>query len=384
MMNAALKIGFIGGSVKSAIGPVHSIATRLDNRFELVAGCFSRDAAVNAKTGREWGVSDSRVYSDFLSMLHEEHKKLDAVAVLTPVFSHAPIICAVLEHGLPVISEKPLVSTSAEVDLIRSTLPRRSHSLFVTFNYTGYPMIRELRARIARGDFGDVHSIRLTMQQESYVRRREDGQTARPQAWRLEDREIPTVSLDLGMHVVHLQQFLTGGKPTRVTSRMNSFGAFPEVIDDVDVMYYTDSGSYVHGWWGKSALGYANGLSVEVFGSAGSARWVQMDPEFLSLRSTDGKDSRVHRGSLGCLVASHDRYNRFKAGHPGGFIEAFANMYADIAEMLAINSLESDEHGTESQRYVFDVENSATVTDLLSKATAAARSQTWLDVTDRE
>jgi hypothetical protein len=109
-----------------------------------------------------------------------------------------------------------------------------------------------------------------------------------------------------------------------------------------------------------------------------------MDPEFLSLRSTDGKDSRVHRGSLGCLVASHDRYNRFKAGHPGGFIEAFANMYADIAEMLAINSLESDEHGTESQRYVFDVENSATVTDLLSKATAAARSQTWLDVTDRE
>jgi len=380
-MNRALKIGFIGGSVKSAIGPVHSIATRLDNRFELVAGCFSRDAEVNSLTGREWGLVDARVYPDFLSLLQEEATKLDVVSVLTPVFSHASIIGAVLENNLPVISEKPLVSTSKEIDVIRNTLMRKPHSVFVTFNYTGYPMIRELRARIARGDFGTVHSVRLTMQQESYIRRREDGQTPRPQLWRLEDREIPTVSLDLGMHAIHLQQFLTGGNPTHVSSRMNSFGAFPEVIDDVDVMYYTDSGCYVHGWWGKSALGYANGLSVEVFGSGGSARWVQMEPEYLNLRTTDGKDCRIHRGSLGCLVAAHNRYNRFKAGHPSGFIEAFANIYADIAEALTI---ESSPKGMESREYVFGVDNSAIVTQLLSKASDAARSKTWVEVADKK
>lgn len=376
-MQKALRLGFIGGSLNSAIGLVHSIATRLDRRFELVAGCFSRDREINEMTGREWGVAENRIYPDFFKMLEEEALSLDAVAVLTPVFSHAPIIGAVLESGLPAISEKPLVSTASEVEIIRNTLLRKPQQIFVTFNYTGYPMVRELRARIQRGDFGKIHSIRLTMQQESYVRRQDSGETSKPQAWRLTDREIPTVSLDLGMHVIHLQNFLTGGLPVTVSSRMNSFGAFHEVIDDVDVMYYTDIGCFVHGWWGKSSLGYPNGLSVEVFGSQGSARWVQVDSEILSLRTTSGEDHRIHRGTLGCLVASEGRYNRFKAGHPSGFIEAFANIYNDIAQVLKSDAALD---ATQSQRFVFGIDNSALVTQLLTKATEAARSHTWVEI----
>ena len=380
-MQKALRLGFIGGSSKSAIGLVHSIAARLDRRFELVAGCFSRDKDINTKTGYEWGVDENRIYPEFFEMLEKESVNLDAVAVLTPVFSHAPIIGAVLEHGLPAISEKPLVSTESEIGVLRNTLGRKPQPIFVTFNYTGYPMVRELRSRIQRGDFGKIHSVRLTMQQESYVRRRESGETSKPQAWRLTDREIPTVSLDLGMHVVHLQNFLTGGSPVNVSSRMNSFGAFPEVIDDVDVMYYTDDGCFVHSWWGKSSLGYPNGLSVEVFGSQGSARWVQVDSEILSLRTTSGEDHRIHRGTLGCLVASEDRYNRFKAGHPSGFIEAFANIYNDIAQVLTSDiSLGA----TQSQKFVFGVDNSALVTRLLSKATEAALSHTWVEISNQK
>jgi predicted dehydrogenase len=133
------------------------------------------------------------------------------------------------------------------------------------------------------------------------------------------------------MHVVHLQQFLVPDAPISVLSRMDSFGAFPEVVDDVDIMYRCKGGLYVHGWWSKSAAGHANGLSVEVFGSEGSARWVQMEPELLKLRNTTGVESAIHRGTAACMVASQPRYNRFKAGHPDGFIEAFANTYNDIA-----------------------------------------------------
>lgn len=328
---AAHEIAFVGGGLNSAIGNVHRIASQMDGRFSLVGGCFSRNPQTNAATAENWGIATRRVYTDVLDLIDAEQGRLDAVAVLTPVFSHAPIITALIEKGFNIISEKPLVSDLDEVNRLQSALLRTGGRLLVTFNYTGYPMIRELQERIRRGDFGVIKHIRSTMQQESFVKRDAQGNYIPPQSWRLEDRTIPTVSLDLGMHVVHLQQFLVPDAPISVLSRMDSFGAFPEVVDDVDIMYRCKGGLYVHGWWSKSAAGHANGLSVEVFGSEGSARWVQMEPELLRLRNTTGVESAIHRGTAACMVASQPRYNRFKAGHPDGFIEAFANTYNDIA-----------------------------------------------------
>jgi predicted dehydrogenase len=278
-MNAPFRVAFVGGSIQSAIGLVHNVAIRMDRRFHLVAGCFSRNDEVNRQTGYEWGVAE-RTYSRFTEMLQSERSQLDAVVILTPVFSHAEVITAALVSGLAVVSEKPLVSNLGEIQKIKDALVQSECPLFVTFNYTGYPMIRELRARIARGDLGRIHSIRATMQQEGYLRRTHSGEVIAPQSWRLDDRDIPTVSLDLGAHVINLQNFLMRSKPIQIASRMNSFGAFPNVVDDVDVMYYTENGCFVHGWWGKSSLGYPNGLSIEVFGSEGSAKWIQMDPSW--------------------------------------------------------------------------------------------------------
>ena len=289
------EIAFVGGALNSAIGNVHRIASQMDGRFSLVGGCFSRNPRTNAETAENWGIGAGRVYADVHELIDAEQGRLDAVAVLTPVFSHAPIITALIEKGFNVISEKPLVSDFDEADRLQSALQRTGGRLLVTFNYTGYPMIRELRERIRRGDFGVIKHIRLTMQQESFVKRDAQGNNISPQSWRLEDRTIPTVSLDLGMHVVHLQQFLMPGAPSSVLSRMDSFGAFDEVVDDVDIMYRCEGGLYVHGWWSKSAAGHANGLSVEVFGSEGSARWVQMEPELLKLRNTTGVESAIHR-----------------------------------------------------------------------------------------
>lgn len=366
-----LKLGFVGGSIGSAVGNAHRIASGMDGSFRLESGCFSRNSDMNRASAEAWGVDRGRTYADLFEMLDGEKGRLDAIVVLTPVHSHASIIAACLEFGYGVVSEKPLAGTVDDCRVVFDALARFPGRFALTMNYTGYPMVREFRARIQRGDFGSVHSVRLTMQQESYVRRGADGMVPRPQAWRLEDGEIPTVSLDLGAHVVHLLQFLTGEWPSRVMARMASFGAFESVIDDVDVIIESSSGSSAHAWWGKSSLGYPNGLSVEVFGDDGSAKWVQSDPEHLHVRTTNGIDMTIHRGIAGCLVAGEMRYNRFKAGHPDGFLEAFANCYHDIASCWR-----GPNQGSRDP-YVFGVDDGTRTIEVLRLVTRAARTPAW-------
>jgi predicted dehydrogenase len=135
-------------------------------------------------------------------------------------------------------------------------------------------------------------------------------------------------------------------------------------------------GKVIHAWWGKSALGYANGLSVEVFGSDGSARWVQMEPEFLRIRTPDGVDRTIHRGSLECRIASEHRYNRFKAGHPDGFIEAFANCYWDIADALSGSKNGKSVDGS----YLCGAEDGSKTIKVLDAASKSARQGQWTQV----
>lgn len=346
----------------------------MDRCFELVSGCFSKDRETNNLTAHEWGISSNRTYSDIFEMLDGEKDQIDFIAILTPVHAHAQLIAACLEMGYDVISEKPLSGSVDDCHVITDALVRYPRFLAVTMNYTGYPMVRELRARIQRGDFGKVFSVRMTMQQESFVRKGLDGTTPRPQAWRLVDGEIPTVSLDLGTHVVQMYNFLFGSYPQRTMSRMSSFGAFPEVIDDVDVLMESDNSPFFHAWWGKSALGYPNGLSIEIFGDQGSAKWVQMDPEHLMIRTVDGVEHKIHRGSRDCIVASLPRYNRFKAGHPDGFIEAFANYYYDIAHARAADG--------SSEEFLCGPVDAAQSIRVLQAATQSAREKTWQKIED--
>jgi len=343
----------------------------MDGSFRLESGCFSRDAEVNQDTAVAWGVDSGRAYADLFEMLDGERELLDAIVVLTPVHSHATIIAACLELGYNVISEKPLAGTLEDCRLVQDALSRFPRRFALTMNYTGYPMVRELRARIQRGDFGNLRSVRMTMQQEGYVRRGANGEVPRPQAWRLVDGEIPTVSLDLGAHVVHLLRFLTGEWPSRVMSRMSSFGAFESVIDDVDVLMESPTGLSAHAWWGKGALGYPNGLSVELFGDGGSAKWVQTDPEHLFLRSSAGVESRIHRGIAGCLVAGAGRYNRFKSGHPDGFLEAFANCYTDIANHWRASDQASGDP------FAFGLADGIRTIEALGLITRAAQKPRW-------
>lgn len=365
MMKKALKIGFIGGGLNSAIGLTHSIACQMDGHFKLAAGCFSRDKAQNQQTGLAWGVEPARIYAQPAEFLAQEKDRLDAVAILTPTPGHRDIINACLQAKLPVISEKAMVDNYQSALVVLACQQHQQGKLFVTYNYSGYPMVRELQKRVQRGDFGTVQQVMVEMPQEGFARHNREGQVAQPQSWRQRDGELPTVSLDLGVHVHQLVDFITGDSAADVYAVHSTFASIPEVVDTVHIISRYRSGMICNYWYGKAALGYRNGLRIRIMGSKGSAEWLQLDPEFLHLSDVKGNRMIIDRTATDNIVANQARYCRFKAGHPAGFIEAFANYYADIAAALR----------NEASEYAIDAQVATAGLKFLEAASLSARTQ---------
>lgn len=329
-----LRVAFIGGGINSAVGRAHFSALRLDGLFELVAGCFSRNSAINAESARRYGVAAGRVHPDPDTLIQIEAESLDAVIVLTPTDQHfAPVISA-LEAGLPVICEKALATTVADAERIREKERACAGFLVVTFNYTGYPALRELRALVRQGCLGTVRHFVAEMPQEGFLRRDARGEPVRVQHWRLHDGEIPTVSLDLGVHLHQILAYLLDFRPVAVASHHASCGNHP-VIDTVSALVQCEGGVLGELRYGKTMLGERNGLRIVLYGDLASAEWRQESPEFLKLAYSDGRTVYVERGSASGHEWNTPRYQRFKSGHPAGYIEAFANLYADIHSALS-------------------------------------------------
>jgi len=328
-----LKLAFIGGSIDSAIGYTHYIASQMDHLFTLSAGCFSRNENTNKKTALTWGVDKQHLYSSWKDLLQNELHTIDAVVILTPTPEHYKMIMKALDLGYAVISEKALASSYQEGLDIVNKINEKKAFFAVTHNYTAYPMLRELQYMIKKHTLGKITHIHIEMPQESFVRLDSNGNKPKPQAWRLNEGEIPGISLDLGAHLQHMIYFLTEENPIELVANQSSFGCFPEVIDDIVCMAKYKSGMRSQMWYGKSSIGNRNGLRVRVYGTNGSAEWFQMQPEELYFNDCNGDRIILDRAS-NVTIASEVRYNRFKSGHPAGFIEAFGNLYVDIAQKL--------------------------------------------------
>ena len=267
-------------------------------------------------------------------MLVAESGELDAVAILTPTPQHAEQVEAFLAAGFDVICEKSLTESSDESRKLDEQASTSGRFLCTTYNYSGYPMMRELRERIGNGDLGRIVSIHVEMPQEGFLRRDATGNAVSPQAWRQRDGAVPTVSLDLGTHTHHLVQFLLGAEPIELVANQAHHGRVSNVADYVSCLARYPDDIDVDMWFGKSAIGNRNGLRIRVYGDEGSAEWVQMRPEEISIADDRGNLGLIDRSSPRTKVAALARYERFKAGHPAGFLEAFANLYWDYADAL--------------------------------------------------
>ena len=371
---SVLKVAFVGGAYDSAVGRAHRTAISMDQRFDLVAGCFSRNSDKNEDSAKQYGVDHKRLYRDLASLLKAESDSLDAIVVLTPQDQHAAQVEECIIKGVPVICEKALARTSLEALKIENFLIEKKGLLTVTYNYTGYPMIRELRHMISTGFLGRIQQIQIEMPQEGFARVTAEGAPILPQEWRLRDGEIPTLSLDLGVHLHMMVKFLIGAKPEEVVAIASSRGNFPEIIDNIQCLARYSDEVDCGIWYSKTALGYRNGLSLRIFGSKGSAEWIQANPEYINYANNVGVRYVLDRASSGIQIANQPRYQRFKAGHPAGFLEAFANYYVDIAEAL---HKYNDSGNIYFGDYVFGVKESIEGLEMLEAITRSSQSRKW-------
>ena len=323
-------LGFVGGASDSAAGYAHFAATRLDGLWDLQAGVFSNHTDISQEAARIYGVDKERTYESLNEMLAREAGRLDAVAVLTPTPLHYEMVLTCLRAGVPVICEKALALTSAEALEIQTFCDEQGGFLAVIYNYSGYPMVRELRRMIREGVLGNILHFQAEMPQEGFIRR--DDQGNKPQAWRLTDGSVPTIHLDLAVHLHELIHYLIGLKPLEVVADQASGGWF-DVIDNVICLARYTKNVQGQFWFSKCALGHRNGLRLRIYGTKASAEWYQINPEELAISYGDGRRQVVDRDS-NMPIASAARYTRFKAGHPAGFIEALGNLYMDIHNAL--------------------------------------------------
>ena len=326
-----IKAIVIGGGLNSAAGAAHRAALRLSGRFNIIDGFFSRDKEINDQSRVVWGVQATSKNDSSLSAFIERisTEDIDLAIVLSPTPHHYEVIKTLMLAGLNVVSEKSITMTSEEcmhIDKLRRDLQK---FIRVTFNYSGYPMVRELISRVKRGDIGNLQQIRCEMPQEGFVRPPLiAGIKSPPQAWRLIDGLVPTVCHDLGVHMHHLTTLISGSNLIPEFARFTNLSRFDNIRDTADIAFKTGDaiGSF---WLTKTAIGTRNGLKMRVYGSNGSFEWFQQDPEYLLMCDSHGAKLVIDRAS-DCIEATKPRYERMKAGHPSGFIEAFSNIYEDI------------------------------------------------------
>lgn len=366
-MSKKMKLAFIGGGIFSIAGYPHLIASQMDNKFKVVAGAFSRDVAINKKTSDLFNIKN--IYTDWKELLKKEKDNIDAVVILVPTNMHLEVIEEVLKYELAIICEKPLVSSIEDVHKLNDIYNNKKHFLLITNNYSGYPMVRELKERIKRNEFGKILNIRLNMPQESFLR--PPRNIRYPQKWRLIDNFIPMISLDLGSHLHHLSSFLLEEEPSEVFAEYSKFSSY-DVVDDVSMMVKYKSGIKGSMWVSKTALGNRNGLSIEIYGSKGSANWHQENPELLDISYSNGDKLTIDRGSN--IIVNNRLYNRMTAGHPSGFIEAFANLYNNIYDALL--SFKKDKKII-SNEFVFGIDHGIKGINFLHTASISNKKECW-------
>lgn len=331
-----IRLGMVGGGQGAFIGGVHRIAARLDGHFTLVAGALSSTPEKARASGRELGLPDDRIYDDFAAMAEREAALADgieAVAIVTPNHMHLPAAREFLERGIHVICDKPLAGTLLDAQQLRADVEASSASFILTHNYTGYPMVREARARVEAGELGEIRLVQVEYAQDWL------SEAPAPDNKQAEWRTDPSRSGaggatgDIGTHAWNLARFVTGLAPEAIAADLQSFVPGRAVDDNAHVLIRFRNGARGMLWCSQVAAGRENALRLRVFGTKAGLEWQQEEPNRLMLTPLGGSTQVITRASAPTSEASR-RLTRIPPGHPEAFLEAFANIYAEAAAAI--------------------------------------------------
>ena len=338
MLGRPLRLAVIGGGPGSFIGGVHRAAARLDGRYELVASATSSDPERSREAGAALGLSRDRVYENALALLDSEAARQDGaevVAIMTPNDSHYPYASAALDGGFDVICDKPITNTLDEALELVAKVREAGLTFCLTHNYTGYPMVRQARSMVEEGLTGTIRLVQVEYVQGGKARE-DDPDPSQGLPWRYDPvRGGPSLVMgDIGTHAHNLVGFIAGVEVSEVAAEIGAVVPGRLVDDYGAAMLRFENGARGTFWVTQAAAGVENCLRIRVSGTKGSLEWNQEQPTRLLFKPLNGPaEVRTPNGPGTSPLAA--RSSRIVKGHPGGFLEAFANLYSDAAEAIA-------------------------------------------------
>lgn len=336
-MHRRLRLGMVGGGQGAFIGAVHRIAARIDDRYELVAGAFSSDPDRARASAREFHVAPDRAYESWLEMAAREAGRPDGVevvAIVTPNHMHAEPAIAFLNAGIHVVCDKPLCHTLEAAQAMQRAV-QASRALFaLTHNYTGYPLVRQARGMVAEGAIGALRVIQVEYPQDWLtVPLESTGQ--KQAAWRTDPARSGAGGSvgDIGTHAFNLAEFVTGLRVEALAADITTFVPGRRLDDNAHMLLRFAGGARGMLWCSQVAPGNGNGLRLRVYGTGGGLEWAQEQPDILVHTPFGEAPRMLRRGGAGATPAA-TQATRIPAGHPEGYLEAFAQLYRDFAEQV--------------------------------------------------
>ena len=338
-MNKKIRLGILGGGGDSLIGVLHRVASSMFDRYEIIGGVFNPNYEENLSFAKKLGLKESRIYKDFETMVEVESKldsdeRIEVVSVLTPNFLHYPMAKKLLENNFHVICEKPLTTTYKEALDLKKIQSEKKLVFAVTYTYTGYPMVRQMTKMIADGVIGKLHKVDAQYLQ-GWLNPVIHEKEKRNSTWRLnpEKSGISCCVGDIGTHAFNMVELVTGMKVKSVLADLNTL--YEDNPMDVDANILIQFSTNMKGTIRSSqiATGEENNFRLSIYGDKGAVHWKQENPNYATLSKVGVTNQIITRG--GSIKQEGSSYNvRIPAGHPEGYLEAFAQIYSDAADVI--------------------------------------------------
>ena len=357
-----LSLGIVGGGPKSWIGHVHRISARFDDKYEIVAGGFLRKSKLSINFGKTLGISKDRCYSNFKEMALKESKRndgIEVVSIMTPPSSHQIIAEKFIEKNINIISDKPFAGNLDQAKkLYKKIKSNKKIKYALTHNYSAYPMVREAKVLIEKGEIGKIEYVNVEYIQDWSEGTKINVRNAKKKLkWKIDNKIVGASAVlnEIGTHAYHLATYISGLKGEKIFADIKQISKKIKMDDNAQVMINFTNGAKGMFWTNVMAKGGVYGLRIRVFGSKGSLEWVQNDPNYLKLNPDKGAVRYLERGFHNAELSK--KFSRIKFGHPEGYLDAFANIYREFADSLKNKSKKryffpNEDEGLETAKFI--------------------------------
>lgn len=338
MEHRKLRMGMVGGGEGAFIGNVHRMAANLDGQIELVCGAFSSDADKAKRSGEALFLPADRCYANYAEMFKAEQardadSRMDFVAIVTPNHLHFDVAKMAMEHGFHVICDKPATFTLAEANELAAVIAKHERLFGLTHTYTGYPMVKQARDEVQKGTLGKIVKV-VAQYNQGWLAASADTNNKQA-AWRLDPTQagVSCCMGDIGVHAANLMEYVTGQNITEICADLHSVVSGRTLDDDGTVLAKLDNGATGIVTASQICIGNENNLTISVYGEEAGLSWRQEEPNTLLLKYND-QPTQIIRTSVGELSHESTLATRTPAGHPEGYLEAFANLYVRFTEQI--------------------------------------------------